>query len=70
MTFTLTGVPLIEQGDTTSYVGIVHVVKCEGSSLRASFVAIGRILIPPLSINSSGSTQAEVIGSFLFATLG
>jgi hypothetical protein len=68
--FIHTGLPLVDHGDTKSQVGNAHVVDCMRSSLCTSFVAIGRILIPPLSINSSGSVQTEVTGSFLFATHG
>jgi hypothetical protein len=69
-TFILIDAALIDQSDTNSHVGIVHVVECVSSSLRPSFVVIGRILVPPLSINPSGSAQTEVIDSLLFATLG
>jgi len=50
----------------TRHAGIVHVVECVSSSLRTSFVVIGRILIPPLSINPPSSAQTEVIGAFLW----
>jgi hypothetical protein len=62
--------PLGSMSGTSSHVGMVDVVECGSSSLRPSFVVIGRILIPPLSSNSSGSAQTEVIDCILFATLG
>jgi hypothetical protein len=43
-------------------------VECMRTSLCTAFVVKGRILIPPLSINSSGSAQTWVIVSFWFAT--
>ena len=43
-----------------------YVVECVNSSLHTSFVVMGRILIPPLSINPPSSAQTEVIGSFLW----
>ena len=64
-TIILTDVPLIDHSGTSCHVGIAHVVEYVSSSLRPSFVVIGRISIPPLSINSSGSAQTELIDSIL-----
>jgi hypothetical protein len=51
------GIPLADNGGAKSQVGIEHMVECMRTSLCTSFVVKGRILIPPLSINSSGSAQ-------------